>query len=318
MTALHNNPLLVILGPTASGKTSLAVAIAAGCKGEIISADSRQVYRQMDMGTGKDLKDYQLEGGNIPYHLIDIMQPGEKYNLFEYQRDFLAVYTEITGRGNLPLLCGGSGLYLEAVLKGYQLLRVPVNPGLREQLAGKRMEELASILASFRKLHNTTDIIERKRLVRAIEIEVFQEEHPLAPADHPDFDSLVFGLRFDRQLERKRITERLDSRLRQGLVTEVEGLLHRGIKPEQLIYYGLEYKFITLYLSGELSYDEMHTKLNTAIHQFAKRQMTWFRKMEREGFHIHWLKGEEGNIKNLETVRLVMRSTPGFDSFLVP
>lgn len=281
--------LISVIGPTASGKTALAVRLAAELRGEVISADSRQIYRGMDIGTGKDLEEYSWEGHKVPFHLIDIVEAGEKYNVFEYQNDFLQVWEDCRERGILPVLCGGSGLYVEAVLKGYKLLAVPVNEELRAALAGWDLPALAQRLAAYKKLHNTTDVDTVKRAIRAIEIEEYYSTHPYEEKDFPELHSLTVGVDVSREIRRERITTRLHARLQQGMVEEVKRLLDSGIKPEDLIYYGLEYKYLTLYLTGELGYEEMIEKLNVAIHQFAKRQMTWFRKMEREGFNIHWL-----------------------------
>ena len=281
--------LITILGPTASGKTSLAVALADRLHTEIISADSRQVYRRMNLGTGKDLADYEIGGHKIPYHLIDIVEPGYKYNVFEFQRDFLKAYEDIRGRGMLPVLCGGTGMYLESVLKGYRLLPVPENPELRERLSSKSLEELTSILASYKKLHNSTDVDTAKRAVRAIEIEEYYRSQPVEAREFPVIRSLIVGVDIDRERRREKITRRLRQRLDEGMVDEVRSLLAEGIKPEDLIYYGLEYKYLTLYATGQMSYEEMSGQLETAIHQFAKRQMTWFRGMERRGFTIHWV-----------------------------
>lgn len=281
--------LLSIVGPTASGKTSLAVRIAAALGGEVISADSRQVYRGMDIGTGKDLAEYRLGDRQVPYHLIDIADAGYKYNVFEYQRDFVKAWEDCRKREVVPVLCGGSGLYVEAVLKGYKLLAVPVNEELRLSLAGMELPELAARLSTYKKLHNTTEIDTLKRAVRAIEIEEYYRTHPYEEKDFPQIRSLIVGVDVSREVRRERITRRLHERLQNGMVEEVQGILDRGIPPEDLIYYGLEYKFVTLYLTGQLSYREMVEQLNIAIHQFAKRQMTWFRKMEREGFEIRWL-----------------------------
>ena len=281
--------LLTILGPTASGKTALAAALGYALKAEVISGDSRQVYRRMDIGTGKDLADYIVEGTRVPYHLIDIVEPGVKYNLFEYQRDFLEVYEALKARHVFPILCGGSGLYIESVLKGYNLMPVPENPGLRERLAGKELPELAEILSSYKVLHNTTDVDTVKRAIRAIEIEEHYRLHPTEARAFPEIRSLVVGINIARELRRDKITKRLKQRLDEGMVDEVRALLGEGIPPENLIYYGLEYKYVTRYVLGELAYDEMFQGLETAIHQFAKRQMTWFRGMERRGIRINWL-----------------------------
>jgi tRNA dimethylallyltransferase len=284
--------LLVILGPTASGKTALAARLADRMNGEVISADSRQVYRRMDIGTGKDRADYLINGREIRVHLLDIADPGYQYNVFEYQHDFYEVYHDIHSRGRFPVLCGGSGLYIEAVLRNYQLIRVPVNEELRAELKDKTLGELTDILKSFKtSLHNITDIVNTKRAIRAIEIEEYYATHgdnqPLLPA----IKSLVVGIHTEVSDRRARITERLHKRLSEGLVAEVRNLLESGVSKEELIYYGLEYKFVTLYLTGELSYEEMTGKLNTSIHQFAKRQMTWFRRMGKQGITIHWIDG---------------------------
>ena len=267
----------------------MAVALADRLHTEIISADSRQVYRRMNLGTGKDLADYEIGGHKIPYHLIDIVEPGYKYNVFEFQRDFLKAYEDIRGRGMLPVLCGGTGMYLESVLKGYRLLPVPENPELRERLYSKSLEELTSILASYKKLHNSTDVDTAKRAVRAIEIEEYYRSQPVEAREFPVIRSLIVGVDIGREQRREKITRRLRQRLDEGMVDEVRSLLAEGIKPEDLIYYGLEYKYLTLYATGQMSYEEMSGQLETAIHQFAKRQMTWFRGMERRGFTIHWV-----------------------------
>lgn len=281
--------LITILGPTASGKTPLAAALADKLGTEIISGDSRHVYRRMDLGTGKDLVDYVVDGRPVPYHLIDIVEPGYKYNVFEYQRDFLKAYEAISAKGKLPVLCGGTGMYIESVLKGYRLLPVPENPELRASLEGKSLEELTDILKRYKKLHNSTDVDTAKRAVRAIEIEEYYKQQPPEYRKFPSLKSLIIGVDIDRELRREKITRRLKQRLEEGMVEEVRGLLAEGIPAENLIYYGLEYKFLTQYAIGELSYEEMFHQLETAIHQFAKRQMTWFRGMERRGFTIHWL-----------------------------
>ena len=281
--------IIAILGPTASGKTPFAAALAAELGTEIISADSRQVYKGMDIGTGKDLADYTVRGHAIPYHLIDIAEPGYKYNVFEYQRDFLEAYEDIRRRGMCPIVCGGTGMYLESVLKGYRLLPVPENAELRNRLASKPLEELTEILKTYKELHNTTDVDTAKRAIRAIEIEEYYLHTPVDERSFPSLNSLIIGVGIDRDLRREKITRRLKQRLDEGMVDEVRGLLQRGIPPEDLIYYGLEYKYLTLYVIGELTYDEMFKGLETAIHQFAKRQMTWFRGMERRGFTIHWI-----------------------------
>ena len=281
--------LITILGPTASGKTPLAAHLADRLGTEIISGDSRQIYRRMDLGTGKDLVDYVVQGRPVPYHLIDIAEPGYKYNVFEYQRDFLKAYEDITSRGKMPILCGGTGMYIESVLKGYRLLPVPENPELRTSLEGKSLEELTRILEGYKKLHNSTDVDTAKRAIRAIEIEEYYKQQPPEYREFPSLNSLIVGVDIDRELRREKITRRLKQRLDEGMVDEVRGLLAEGIPAENLIYYGLEYKFLTQYAIGELTYEEMFHQLETAIHQFAKRQMTWFRGMERRGFTIHWL-----------------------------
>jgi len=290
--------MITILGPTASGKTPLAAALAAEIGGEIISADSRQVYRRMDIGTGKDLADYQLSTLNsqlsIPYHLIDIREPGTKYNLFEYQQDFFEVYEDIRSRGAVPILCGGTGLYIEAVLKGYHLSPVPQNQELRDSLEGKSLAELTQMLTELKartgsNMHNTTDVDSCQRAIRAIEIETYNLEHPTSRRELPPVDSLIIGVNIDRELRREKITRRLKARLEVGMIDEVKALLDEGIPADDLIYYGLEYKFVTEYLIGQTTYDEMFSRLEIAIHQFAKRQMTWFRGMERRGFKINWI-----------------------------
>lgn len=283
-------PLICITGPTASGKTQLAVAVAARLDADVISADSRQVYRGMDIGTGKDLSEYSLNGRQIPCHLIDIRDAGEEYNVFEYQRDFERVYSRLQAEGKKAVLCGGSGMYIESVLKNYALQEVPVNEALRASYAGKSMEELTALLQSYVQLHNNSDTETRERLVRALEIQVYNREHPLTETAGPK-DYIQFYTAYPREILRERITLRLHQRLKEGMVEEVEALLKSGLSKEQLTYYGLEYKFITLYLTGELAYDEMVQRLNTAIHQFAKRQETWFRHMERNGFVLHRIDG---------------------------
>jgi tRNA dimethylallyltransferase len=284
--------LVTILGPTASSKTSFAAHLANKLCGEIISADSRQVYRQMNLGTGKDYEDYIVNDKAVPYHLVDIVDPGYKYNVFEYQRDFLQAFKDITSRGRLPVLCGGTGLYIDAAVKGYKLIPVPPDENLRKKLSAKTLDELTKMLASMKKMHNYTDVDTKARAIRAIEIERYYHEHPVISDDYPPIRNLCLGIKFDRSTERSRITERLHRRLEAGMIDEVKALIDRGLSPENLIYYGLEYKYITLHLTGKLPYDEMVKQLNIAIHQFAKRQMTWFRKMEREGTTIHWIAGE--------------------------
>lgn len=281
--------LVTILGPTACGKTSLAVALADQLNTAVISADSRQVYRSMDLGTGKDLDEYTIGGREIPYHLIDIVDAGYKYNVFEYQRDFLTVYDTLRAEGQLPVLCGGTGMYIESVLRGYRLVEVPENKVLRASLADKSLDELTTILQGYKQLHNTTDVDTCKRAIRAIEIEEYYRANDVNVREFPKIKSLTIGLDVSRELRRERISHRLRERLEQGMVDEVRGILATGVPPEDLIYYGLEYKYLTMYVIGELTYDEMVTQLEIAIHQFAKRQMTYFRGMERRGVPIHWV-----------------------------
>ena len=295
--------LIAILGPTASGKTPFAAALANVLDTEIISADSRQIYRGMDLGTGKDLIDYTVNGKQIPYHLIDIADPGYKYNVFEYQRDFLTAYETIKQKRKLPVLCGGTGLYLESVLKGYKLLPVPENPELRARLADKSLEELTGILQQYKTLHNTTDVDTAKRAIRAIEIEEYYAHTPVDERTFPQLNSLIIGVDIDRELRREKISRRLRQRLDEGMVDEVRRLIEQGIQPDDLIYYGLEYKYLTLYVIGKLTYEEMYRELEIAIHQFAKRQMTWFRGMERDGFEIKWLDGNMPLDEKVEQVK---------------
>lgn len=283
--------LIVITGPTASGKTQLAAHLAYRINGEIISADSRQVYEKMDLGTGKDYDDYIVNGEKIPFHLIDIRKPGYKYNVYEYQTDFFKVFEDVCSCGKFPIMCGGTGLYIQAVLDQYKMVHVPPNPQLREALKDKSLEELSNILKQFKKLHNTTDTDTKKRAIRSIEIETYYQNHPEIEVKLPEVKPLIVGIAIDRELRRQKITQRLKARLNQGLIEEVKGLLDAGLSSEDLIYYGLEYKYVTLYVTGQMSYDEMFERLNIAIHQFAKRQMTWFRGMERKGHKIHWLDG---------------------------
>ncbi len=287
----HN--LIVIVGPTASGKTSLAAHLAHDINGEVISGDSRQVYKRMDWGTGKDYDDYMVDGTKIPVHLIDIREPGYKYNVFEFQNDFFKVFADVRQRDKWPILCGGTGLYIEAVLQRYKMIHVPANPELREALKDKSLKELEEILAEFRFLHNTTDTDTVKRAIRAIEIETSYDSHPEIVVELPEVNPLIIGVDVDREVRRTKITARLEQRLKSGMVEEVRGLLDEGIAPEDLIYYGLEYKFVTQYVTGQLSYEEMFRQLNIAIHQFAKRQMTWFRGMERRGIPIEWLNASQ-------------------------
>jgi tRNA dimethylallyltransferase len=296
--------LLVVTGPTASGKTSLAVAVAERINGEIISADSRQVYRGMNIGTGKDYDEYLLNGKMIPCHLIDIADPGYKYNVFEYQRDFIKVYSDLKERKIFPVVCGGSGMYADSIIKGYKMAEVAPDSGLRIELEKKSIEELREILSTYKNLHNTTDLDSRKRVIRAIEIEHFNKSCGKQMQDFPKIRSLIVGVLFDRQSRRRRITERLKQRLEAGMVDEVKNLIDMGVDRETLIYYGLEYKFITLFLNGSISYSEMVSNLEIAIHQFAKRQMTWFRGMEKRGTVINWV---DGNLPMEEKVEAVFK-----------
>lgn len=301
--AMETYQLITILGPTASGKTTFAAALAERLDTEIISADSRQIYRSMDLGTGKDLADYTVNGKNIPYHLIDICDPGYKYNVFEYQHDFYRAYQAIKEKGKLPILCGGTGLYIEAVLKGYKLLDVPQNPELREQLKDKSLAELEQILAGYKVLHNKTDVDTAQRAIRAIEIEEYYKNEAPDSNEYEPVNSLVIGIHIDRELRREKISRRLRTRLDEGMVEEVRNIIASGVAPEDLIYYGLEYKFLTLYVIGKLSYEEMVTQLEIAIHQFAKRQMTWFRGMERRGCKIQWI---DASLPTEEKIQKVM------------
>lgn len=285
--------ILTILGPTASGKTKVAVRLAAALNAEIISADSRQVYRRMDLGTGKDLDDYRCGDTAVPYHLIDIAEPGTKYNVYEYQRDFLEAYNDIRSRGKRVILCGGTGLYLESVLRGYRLSPVPQNDELRARLKGRSLAELTEILSQYKQLHNTTDVDSAQRAIRAIEIAEYYKHTPVDDRPFPTLTSWNIGIDVDRETRRSRISRRLRERLESGMADEVRALLDEGIKDEDLIYYGLEYKYLTLYVTGRLTYEEMFTQLEIAIHQFAKRQMTWFRGMERRGVEIHWMKADD-------------------------
>ena len=299
---MNRYELITILGPTASGKTVLAAALAAQLHTEIISADSRQIYRGMDIGTGKDLADYIVNGQSIPYHLIDICEPGYKYNVFQYQHDFFRVFRDIESRGKLPILCGGTGMYIEAVLKGYKLLDVPQNPTLRQSLQGKSLAELEQILASYKVLHNKTDVDSAQRAIRAIEIEEYYRTEAPGRNEYEPINSLIIGVDIDRDTRRAKISQRLRARLAEGMVDEVRQLIDQGVKPDDLIYYGLEYKFVTQYVIGQLSYEEMVTQLEIAIHQFAKRQMTWFRGMERRGSTIHWVNAAWETARKIDTI----------------
>ena len=304
--SLYN--LVTILGPTACGKTSLAVALAHRLQTAVISADSRQVYRSMDLGPGKDLREYTYQGCEVPYRLIDVVDAGYKYNVFEYQRDFLKSFEELRAQGQLPVMCGGTGMYLESVLRGYRLVEVPENRELREALADKSLEELTTMLSGYKQLHNTTDVDTCKRAIRAIEIEEYYRTNEVNIREFPEIKSLTIGLDVSREVRRERITRRLHERLAEGMVDEVKGILASGVAPEDLIYYGLEYKYLTLYVIGELAYDEMVNQLEIAIHQFAKRQMTYFRGMERRGVPIHWL---DASLSTEEKVEAIVRMING-------
>jgi len=302
MRAQHYD-IIVITGPTATGKTRLAALIAAKTGSEVISADSRQVYRGMDIGTGKDIADYVINGQMIPCHLVDIVDAGYRYNVFEYQRDFLKVYDNMRSRQLVPVVCGGSGMYVDSIVSGYRLIQVPVNELLRQQLEGKSLNELTLLLSQYKNLHNKTDVDTVKRAVRAIEIEEYYNTSGVPDTSMPDIKPLIIGVSFDRDSRRERISIRLNERLKGGMINEVQTLLGSGIHPDDLIYYGLEYKYITLYLMGTLSYDEMHSQLETEIHRFAKRQMTWFRGMERKGVKINWI---DGALPEDEKVQIIL------------
>lgn len=288
---MRNLDLISIIGPTAVGKTAVAAHLAAAINGEILSADSRQIYRGMDIGTGKDLGDYTINGKQIPYHLIDIADAGYKYSVFEYQTDFLKAYGEVKTRGSMPILCGGTGMYVDAVVKGYKLMKVPIDDSLRAELEPMTDEALQVRLNVLKTVHNRSDFDTRKRLIRAIEIEQYQKEHEVEMVAYPKINNIYFGVLVDRNIRRKRITERLHARLKEGMVEEVQTLIAGGVPVETMLFYGLEYKFIAMYILGQLTYDQMVEQLNFAIHHFAKRQMTWFRKMERDGNTIHWVDG---------------------------
>jgi len=283
--------ILVITGPTATGKTRLAALVADRLGGEVISADSRQVYRGMDIGTGKDLSDYTVDGRRVPVHMVDIADAGYRYNVYEYQRDFLKVFEDMTMRGVYPVVCGGSGMYVDSIVSGYRLVQVPVNDQLRSLLDGRSLEELTEILSQYKSLHNKTDVDTVKRAVRAIEIADWYAHHPVEETPFPVRNPLVTAVFVDRETRRQRISDRLRVRLEEGMIEEVQRLLAGGIHPDDLIYYGLEYKYITLYLMNRLSREEMVQKLEVEIHRFAKRQMTWFRGMERRGIAINWIDG---------------------------
>lgn len=295
--------LIVILGCTATGKTSLATHFAALNNGEVLSADSRQVYKGMDIGTGKDLSEFIVNGKEVPYHLIDIKEAGEEYNVYEFQKDFLMAYKAVKSRNNLPVLCGGTGLYLEAVLKGYRFVKVPENDKLRKELEHKTTEELVAILSKYKDLHNTTDTIQRKRTIRAIEVANYQKDNEALIKDFPKMNPTIFGIHFEREIIKERISNRLKYRLKhEGMIEEVESLLDAGVSSDRLKFYGLEYKLITQFLLKEIDRTEMFNKLNVAIHQFAKRQATWFRKMERNGFEINWI---DGNLPMEEKIKII-------------
>ena len=299
---MESYSLVTILGPTACGKTTLAVALADRLRTAVISADSRQVYRSMDLGTGKDLDEYTVDGRSVPYHLIDIVDAGYKYNVFEYQRDFLAIYERLRSAGEVPVLCGGTGMYLESVLRGYRLVEVPENRALRASLEGKSLDELTEMLRGYKQLHNTTDVDTCKRAIRAIEIEEYYRTNDVDVRPFPKIKSLTVGLDVSRELRRERISRRLRERLDQGMIDEVRGILASGVSPDDLIYYGLEYKFLTMYVIGQLTYDEMVNRLEIAIHQFAKRQMTYFRGMERRGVPIRWIDSELPTKEKVECI----------------
>lgn len=299
--------MITILGPTATGKTTLAAHLANLIHGEVISADSRQVYRGMDIGTGKDIEEYTVNGNKIPYHLVDIVEPGYEFNVYEFQKNFLEAYSAIDKKGSIPILCGGTGMYIESVLKGYKLIDVPRNDLLREELELKDEMELVELLETYKTLHNTTDTSERERLVRAIEIQKYYDDNPDIDTHFPNIETKIFGIDFDRRVVRMRITERLEERLQNGMIEEVKGLLDSGIKPEQLTFYGLEYKWVTDYLEEKIAYNEMFRRLNTAIHQFSKRQMTWFRRMEKQGFEINWI---DGNLSLEDKISFILQNLP--------
>lgn len=299
--------MITILGPTASGKTNLAVHLAKQINGEVISADSRQIYRGMDIGTGKDLSEYTIDGITIPYHLIDIHPAGYEYNVFQFQRDFLKAYNSIQNRGAAPILCGGSGLYLESVLKGYQMLEVPPNSEFRQWAEEQAHEDLVEELKDYTALHNSTDLSSKKRTIRALEIARYCIKNEVAPEPFPDLPSTNFGLHWERDVLKERITQRLKSRIKEGMIEEVENLLRSGLTADQLKFYGLEYKFITELLEGTWTQKQFFDKLNIAIHQFSKRQMTWFRKMEKSGIEIHWLEGKSTLPAKLDAIQQTLK-----------
>jgi tRNA dimethylallyltransferase len=301
---MNNNNLIVILGPTATGKTQLAAQLAHQVSGEVISADSRQVYKGMDIGTGKDLSDFNIDGDTIPYHLIDIVEAGEEYNVFEFQKDFLTAYKDIVQRNKLPILCGGTGMYLESILKGYRLLPIPEDAKYRKELELQSLDELVRQLKTYKYVHNTTDTVDKKRLIKAIEIAKFNQENESLIKDFPNINYQLYGIYFEREELKKRITKRLKHRFKQqSMIEEVEQLIKHGVSPDKLKYYGLEYKLITQYLLKEITRLELFEKLNIAIHQFSKRQSTWFRKMERNGFEINWI---DGNLSLDEKLNIIL------------
>ncbi|MDZ7635404.1 MAG: tRNA (adenosine(37)-N6)-dimethylallyltransferase MiaA [Bacteroidales bacterium] len=294
--------IVVITGPTATGKTRLAALVADRLRGEVISADSRQVYRGMDIGTGKDFSDYLVDSRRVPVHMVDIVDAGYRYNVYEYQRDFLEVFGEMTARDAFPVVCGGSGMYVDSIVSGYRLIQVPVNEPLRGLLAGRSLEELTGILSQYKSLHNKTDVDTVKRAVRAIEIAEYYVHHPFVESPFPVKNPLVTALFFDRETRRQRISSRLKARLEGGMIEEVQRLLAEGVHPDDLLYYGLEYKYVTMYLLNRMSYEEMATKLEVEIHRFAKRQMTWFRGMERRGITINWIDGQFADEEKVEAI----------------
>jgi len=287
----NNYNIITILGPTAGGKTSVATNLAYKIDAEIISGDSRQIYRGMDLGTGKDLNEYIINNQQIKFHLIDIVDAGYKYNLFEFQKDFFKAYADIIEKQKLPIFCGGTGLYLESIIDNYNILEVPENTELRNQLILKEKDELEQMLISMKSVHNKSDFDTKKRTIRAIEIETYYQTNPRKQIEYPKINSLTIGIKYEREIQRKRITERLKQRLQDGMIDEVKTLIDKGVPADTLIYYGLEYKFITQYLLNQITYNQMFELLNIAIHQFQKRQMTWFRKMEKDGINIYWLDG---------------------------
>jgi tRNA dimethylallyltransferase len=305
----NDNHLITILGPTAAGKTALAARIASELNGEVISCDSRQVYRGMDIGTGKDYEDYLVNGITVPVHLIDIVDAGVEYNIFNFQKDFISVYHDVTGRGKQPVLCGGSGMYLESVIKGYDLKQIANDPLYDRSLEQKTDAELKALLLASSIPHNTTDLIDRRRMMKAVRIAYSSGNEKEPQFSVPFIDSTLFGIRFEREILRQRITERLVKRLESGMIGEVKSLLDKGLTTEQIKFYGLEYRYVMMYLEKELDYQKMFTLLNTAIHQFAKRQMTWFRRMERNGLTIHWLDGNLDMYDKIITIKSILGRT---------